>query len=136
MPLLALRRHVSNPISGEVGAAAFPLTLTLTLSDEPFQTPSAGRWVLQPAAAKKEQWNMIIVSNPISGEVGAAALVQSALRRRPSKVSNPISGEVGAAARSQVTWQVIGMALFQTPSAGRWVLQPIVAPMVADLAEG
>ncbi len=39
--------RVSNPISGEVGAAAeVTLVKVAAISDE-FQTPSAGRWVLQ-----------------------------------------------------------------------------------------
>ncbi len=63
-----------------------------------FQTPSAGRWVLQPAV--KKELNAFVCD-----------------------VSNPISGEVGAAASSTVTgWQTTARK-FQTPSAGRWVLQ-------------
>ena len=38
-----------------------------------FQTPSAGRWVLQHAAIKMVGYAEAWVSNPISGEVGAAA---------------------------------------------------------------
>ncbi len=38
-----------------------------------FQTPSAGRWVLQHENRWLAIW-MEEVSNPISGEVGAAAL--------------------------------------------------------------
>ncbi len=40
-------------------------------------------------------------------------------------VSNPISGEVGAAARAKVAVCVELWKEFQTPSAGRWVLQLI-----------
>ncbi len=40
------------------------------------------------------------VSNPISGEVGAAAPDLPQKRPQGFPVSNPISGEVGAAARS------------------------------------
>ncbi len=61
-----------------------------------FQTPSAGRWVLQQ-------------SLPGRG-------------RLCSPVSNPISGEVGAAAGS-IVQMVAATDGFQTPSAGRWVLQ-------------
>ncbi len=40
----------------------------------------------------------VLVSNPISGEVGAAARVVPDARKVNERVSNPISGEVGAAA--------------------------------------
>ncbi len=39
-----------------------------------------------------------------------------------SLVSNPISGEVGAAAKELNAWTCDAYK-FQTPSAGRWVLQ-------------
>ena len=94
-------------------------------------------------------WGAIgIVSNPISGEVGAAAVLQPVPQvHRNHHVSNPISGEVGAAARlsgfpsaqtagfkphqrgggccsSRSTKDsTLGSGWFQTPSAGRWVLQ-------------
>ncbi len=141
-------QHVSNPISGEVGAAAAgKITVTGEYNSE-FQTPSAGRWVLQ----QMERFciaGITIVSNPISGEVGAAATrrlqsqpstrlcfkphqrgggccspVSLAQRQlRTSVVSNPISGEVGAAAGSVQFVLDESAAMFQTPSAGRWVLQ-------------
>ncbi len=38
-------------------------------------------------------------------------------------VSNPISGEVGAAAAMDAVRGLLQARLFQTPSAGRWVLQ-------------
>ncbi len=62
------------------------------------------------------------VSNPISGEVGAAAQVVEAKGLDLDIVSDPISGEVGAAAPF---WVFFGGIIweFQTPSAGRWVLQ-------------
>ncbi len=141
---------VSNPISGEVGAAASwrgSATACLSTSFKPhqrgggccsqlnnkfkreiaeleFQTPSAGRWVLQLAAALVKFFDGLVVSNPISGEVGAAAWKTPTLSRwwrsfKPHQrgggccskssgpdehprvhVSNPISGEVGAAADS------------------------------------
>ena len=76
-----------------------------------FQTPSAGRWVLQPEDATSEIGNL--------------------------PVSNPISGEVGAAAAGR---KVIGFGKgtaegFQTPSAGRWVLQPIICEVNNLLTE-
>ena len=68
-------------------------------------------------------WSCVEVSNPISGEVGAAAQ-HPVLDHEPHRyVSNPISGEVGAAARRNC-WTVVRLDRFQTPSAGRWVLQP------------
>ncbi len=63
-----------------------------------FQTPSAGRWVLQPTNVTTGSRSLLPVSNPISGEVGAATPGRSA---RPSAT----------------------LPSFQTPSAGRWVLQ-------------
>ena len=91
-----------------------------------FQTPSAGRWVLQlrdspgPAPCHAQGFkphqrgggccslahhgsrahNPVPVSNPISGEVGAAADgLWTSRDEAKVEVSNPISGEVGAAAR-------------------------------------
>ncbi len=144
-----LRQPVSNPISGEVGAAATCLR-TVSGAARLFQTPSAGRWVLQLEVAAGRQSLTVKVSNPISGEVGAAAWVKAlrALRGHASfkphqrgggccseasadlapdtnwMVSNPISGEVGAAAWLQALGAQVPLAWFQTPSAGRWVLQP------------
>ncbi len=142
---------VSNPISGEVGAAANNRLGSDAAMENMFQTPSAGRWVLQLQEALPQHPPRSHVSNPISGEVGAAAsrtavgfgkvaktvsnpisgeVGAAAPRRLPLSagrigVSNPISGEVGAAAcvccKKPVVlarWQT-----FQTPSAGRWVLQ-------------
>ncbi len=71
-PTVVKSPAVSNPISGEVGAAASRLATTLrTLST--FQTPSAGRWVLQLLLRLAIANLNVKVSNPISGEVGAAA---------------------------------------------------------------
>ncbi len=114
--------RVSNPISGEVGAAAARRIAKRIIkqggSFKPhqrgggccsrsccpshrgcpwFQTPSAGRWVLQPKSVARDIDPEALVSNPISGEVGAAA-------RCMDKAGLPHSR-------------------FQTPSAGRWVLQ-------------
>ncbi len=112
-----------------------------------FQTPSAGRWVLQrscrssltntPGSFKPHQrgggccsldrrphpWGCLAVSNPISGEVGAAAPPHRHLHGTPGHVSNPISGEVGAAALEDLNDLYNQASRFQTPSAGRWVLQ-------------
>ncbi len=116
------RSLVSNPISGEVGAATKKEVIGKYNSACMFQTPSAGRWVLQLS----DRWEMngqdIKVSNPISGEVGAVAGDGSQWGCEQRRVSNPISGEVGAAALFfAVPWLMARR--FQTPSAGRWVLQ-------------
>ncbi len=138
---------VSNPISGEVGAAAFVcafLSATLIPRFKPhqrgggccsyslsfieddlrfmFQTPSAGRWVLQRPLCRQPPVPRPPVSNPISGEVGAAAPAGHAGEPPDRDVSNPISGEVGAAAIHGSCPGHRG-CWFQTPSAGRWVLQ-------------
>ena len=77
------------------------------MPNNPFQTPSAGRWVLQRDLRE-------------SGRQG-------------HQVSNPISGEVGAAAAAVMTAADAVNKMFQTPSAGRWVLQPEVADEVEGL---
>ncbi len=64
---------VSNPISGEVGAAAPLLNHPVYNNWRKFQTPSAGRWVLQQVHQQAATDSWPLVSNPISGEVGAAA---------------------------------------------------------------
>ncbi len=171
------RPHVSNPISGEVGAAAYAVMKITNRKSSAFQTPSAGRWVLQLQRINKGGGYPICfkphqrgggccsecschggqgqrgeVSNPISGEVGAAALQAIGVDMyrlrccfKPHQrgggccsfpplptfgethehVSNPISGEVGAAACQADCCLWDYEALFQTPSAGRWVLQPL-----------
>ena len=64
---------VSNPISGEVGAAAAVKAEERKKRElAKFQTPSAGRWVLQHLQMNIPATEHF-VSNPISGEVGAAA---------------------------------------------------------------
>ena len=88
---------VSNPISGEVGAAAMVQVYQVWL-DLLFQTPSAGRWVLQLEMSEFFQTRM-------------------------GQVSNPISGEVGAETPSAEVVFLDEIFKFQTPSAGRWVLQ-------------
>ncbi len=88
---------VSNPISGEVGAAAWSKFNYEKRIVEKFQTPSAGRWVLQLGASELLTAEMEEVSNPISGEVGAVAV--------------------------EARLELVADGKFQTPSAGRWVLQ-------------
>ncbi len=141
---------VSNPISGEVGAAAWAnlvvwdlqeasfkphqrgggccssLASASTRRPPTFQTPSAGRWVLQLVCCPGCHCRVLRVSNPISGEVGAAAKPPFANPHSYTPVSNPISGEVGAAA-SVMFLRSSHWASFQTPSAGRWVLQPVLS---------
>ncbi len=90
---------VSNPISGEVGAAAGAKVPVFLTHGGVFQTPSAGRWVLQQSTEIINAITTTFVSNPISGEVGAAARLERCRGQGPRpRVSNPISGEVGAAA--------------------------------------
>ncbi len=90
-----------------------------------FQTPSAGRWVQQQFFFGSPTLMAMAVSNPISGEVGAAAYNLVLWEREINSVSNPISGEVGAAALSTRLQRISNLLMFQTPSAGRWVLQPV-----------
>ncbi len=89
-----------------------------------FQTPSAGRWVLQQlvvlrAPASPKCW----FQTPSAGrwvlQLFELTLVFGAI----AGVSNPISGEVGAAAGSNGCGWQRSRIQFQTPSAGRWVLQ-------------
>ncbi len=49
-------------------------------------------------------------------------------------VSNPISGEVGAAAEKSPFESAVGQ-MFQTPSAGRWVLQREISAKAAAEAD-
>ncbi len=53
---------------------------------------------------------------------GCCSIALDDLRRGDHEVSNPISGEVGAAAE-KIEIAAALFAKFQTPSAGRWVLQ-------------
>ncbi len=64
------------------------------------------------------------VSNPISGEVGAAATS----RRTPmvgTRSFKPHQRGGGCCSVDEVTHGDANVATFQTPSAGRWVLQPL-----------
>ncbi len=113
-----------------------------------FQTPSAGRWVLQHFEVKGGLPSVALCFKPhqrgggcCSGDVYIRASIAKLLFQTPSAgrwvlqrkivvmksgvmvVSNPISGEVGAAALSVPLWLVSVLSTFQTPSAGRWVLQ-------------
>ncbi len=139
--------QVSNPISGEVGAAASTgaiartvlkscfkphqrgggccssaKTLFMAVTVGLFQTPSAGRWVLQRGNDAQDVSLHVVVSNPISGEVGAAAFL--GLTGRDSAVASFKPHQRGGGCCSDTAFLLIVIAsLFQTPSAGRWVLQ-------------
>ncbi len=139
---------VSNPISGEVGAAAALQSLQkpLTCSFKPhqrgggccspqknnserpygqgFQTPSAGRWVLQLLVVLRRHCLGCRVSNPISGEVGAAAhLPRTALSLLPASFK-PHQRGGGCCSFHNLRRKKNPKPRFQTPSAGRWVLPP------------
>ncbi len=122
-PSSCRKSAVSNPISGEVGAAA-SFELQITGPVETFQTPSAGRWVLQPAGLVVEGGGVRVGFKPHQRGGGCCSLGDSWERYQgPDEVSNPISGEVGAAA-VHYKWLInYRVGMFQTPSAGRWVLQ-------------
>ncbi len=113
-----------------------------------FQTPSAGRWVLQrplgwlgsrtPTCFKPHQRGggccsgalcgargaPVEVSNPISGEVGAAATRQRNLLRKKCSGFKPHQRGGGCCSSSLGGNKTRRLTVFQTPSAGRWVLQP------------
>ncbi len=115
-------RQVSNPISGEVGAAARDSKNGLLVLGGSFKPHQRGGGCCSRADLEGRDL-VSTVSNPISGEVGAAAMNDYQLRELALFVSNPISGEVGAAAGIK-THVAVRRDTFQTPSAGRWVLQP------------
>ncbi len=146
---LPRHRQVSNPISGEVGAAATEQLQLLRAYDSQFQTPSAGRWVLQPPPSLGPFWAGAACFKPHQRGGGCCSWhCRNQRRRRQQPVSNPISGEVGAAAarisRAEIEFlqsfkphqrgggccscvefyaPEFMHGKFQTPSAGRWVLQ-------------
>ncbi len=91
--------RVSNPISGEVGAAASDEVDSRDMLLREFQTPSAGRWVLQQFYAVKRGQNVWEFQTPSAGRWVLQPVV--------------VRDELWKAG-----------AEFQTPSAGRWVLQP------------
>ncbi len=64
-----------KPHQGGGGCCSFGLSFPLIVTYTQFQTPSAGRWVLQLGVGPHwfEDYELEF-SNPISGEVGAAAL--------------------------------------------------------------
>ena len=114
---------VSNPISGEVGAAAPRYLEGHFRSPCRFQTPSAGRWVLQHALRLPTIHSRIQFQTPSAGR-WVLQHAHFVWQHRPHlRVSNPISGEVGAAAGTRRSQTRSGAAMFQTPSAGRRVLQ-------------
>ncbi len=139
---------VSNPISGEVGAAAWSSGVMSSASVLPVSNPISGELGAAASGARHDRRRGRAVSNPISGEVGAAAckrlqaIILSSEFQTPSAgrwelqpsmlareniiliVSNPISGEVGAAADVLLISDGVGDIKFQTPSAGSWELQP------------
>ena len=71
------------------------------IADITFQTPSAGRWVLQLNVRVNKDGNKGVVSNPISGEVGAAAnfearlIVYSRARFKPHQRGGGCCSNVG-----------------------------------------
>ncbi len=116
-------RHVSNPISGEVGAAAQLKNKPENLDNLVFQTPSAGRWVLQHPAKRVAVLGEDSFKPHQRGGGCCSRMISSGRQMSSTTVSNPISGEVCAAAAA-FAWALLGWScMFQTPSAGRWVLQ-------------
>ncbi len=114
--------RVSNPISGEVGAAARKVQVNSLHGGARFQTPSAGRWVLQRHRQQARGCELREVANPISGEVGAAAASGSDSVRSFRRCFKP--HQRGGGCCSVVCVKFRGnLFQFQTPSAGRWVLQ-------------
>ncbi len=118
-----------------------------------FQTPSAGRWVLQRDVEGGNLQGGHAVSNPISGEVGAAAhrhhpgerhdhpefqtpsagrwVLQPPLRASHRDLHGRFKphqrGGGCCSTRSQL-FALRSQSWFQTPSAGRWVLQQVITP--------
>ncbi len=91
--------QVSNPISGEVGAAATVMINPCNNQSAMFQTPSAGRWVLQ--------------HNMTDNRMNYGVWFQTPSAGRWVLQQDPIMA--GYCQESE--------EVFQTPSAGRWVLQ-------------
>ncbi len=114
---------VSNPISGEVGAAASPSGRRAPRSSIRFKPHQRGGGCCSSVSGTLSR-RSARVSNPISGEVGAAAQRGNPVPQRQLHVSKPIRGEVGAAAAIDKILASEFRYWFQTPSAGRWVLQP------------
>ncbi len=67
-----------------------------------FQTPSAGRWVLQPGYCVESE-EVEIVSNPISGEVGAAAAAGTRPRASPRARFKPHQRGGGCCSPESIT---------------------------------
>ncbi len=91
--------EVSNPISGEVGAAAKNGTCWARPTHE-FQTPSAGRWVLQPLPLRFLPQPLVSCFKPHQRGGGCCSFGAGEMTVMSRDVSNPISGEVGAAAHA------------------------------------
>ncbi len=89
-----------------------------------FQTPSAGRWVLQRCGQVLQGRNRPRVSNPISGEVGAAASRRLMVRPLQPSSFKPHQRGGGCCSAIAMPEELKILDMFQTPSAGRWVLQP------------
>ncbi len=115
--------EVSNPISGEVGAAADEFDYETCEQASMFQTPSAGRWVLQLGLFLAMSGLGFVVSNPISGEVGAAARIAFTMRCGIRSSFKPHQRGGGCCSILAVNAPSVYSIGFQTPSAGRWVLQ-------------
>ncbi len=105
------------------GCCSFAAELAEWESCDEFQTPSAGRWVLQLenklVTVRGNSW----FQTPSAGRWVLQRAPDELLQGLITLVSNPISGEVGAAARAVQGRGRSGSVRFQTPSAGRWVLQ-------------
>ncbi len=113
-------RSVSNPISGEVGAAAQPSRWASDPVDQ-VSNPISGE-VGAAAPARRPLCRIRLsarpVSNPISGEVGAAANKMFIVFETSQVVSNPISGEVGAAAVAGLERLIEKLARFKPHQRG------------------
>ncbi len=117
------------------GCCSLITTCPSVLAQLKFQTPSAGRWVLQHEAVRVTIEVPSRVSNPISGEVGAAANpTKGILTASLVEFQTPSAGRwVLQHAAKSIDWENTA-ATFQTPSAGRWVLQPDTTPMDAMIS--
>ncbi len=123
---------VSNTISGEVGAAAIAFEYVINLPSQ-FQTPSAGRWVLQPNQNDPSNQGDLLFQTPSAGRwvLQHTPTLTRETRHGSFKPHQRGGGCCSAVARVS---EVHHLVKFQTPSAGRWVLQPffIVSAMVLD----
>ncbi len=113
---------VSNPISGEVGAAAGVPALMRDLAKLKFQTPSAGRWVLQPAAKKVVVRAEGAGFKPHQRGGGCCSPRSPTPPSRATPSFKPHQRGGGCCSKTNDLAVMRGV-WFQTPSAGRWVLQ-------------